>query len=351
MCRCVVSKCLNRNLLRDVLWLAVMTMSTAAIAQSNVTISGRFQAGFEIYAVHPALATPYPLGSDTVVSNMGGAAADTMLNGAHSMPLSRRVNAGEKTFWVAGDWGKDEHSYRNGDLGLAEIGWGHNYGSFQFNASLGKTKAEQDFQQSNTFKAEGTYLYAELLMPISGSLWAVLGGYGHWGENEFIRKGAPDTQLPNSQSLGLRARLEWDKIVRIGNTGLSPYADLSFNETRIAAHTEFLFGSLRIKGSREKSTELRLGLNASLPLTDTTKILGAIEATHRFEKSGAKTTAKYIGGAGFELPGREFKQDWLRVGAGVEGKLGNGVASLMLNATTQGEMPNIWLAASWQTKF
>lgn len=343
--------CPNRNLLRDAIWVAFVAMSPAAFAQTNVTISGTMTAGWESYVLLPAGAAPYPLGGDTVSSYMGGTAAGIMLHGAHSMPLSRRVNAGEGTFWLAGDWGKDEHSYRNGNLGLAEIGWGRNYGSLQFNVSLGKTRAEQDLQQSNKIKADGTYVYAELLMPISGSLWAVFGGYGHWGETEFIRKNAPDTQLPNSQSLGLRARLEWDKVVRIGNAGLSPYADLSSNETNVAAHTEFLFGPIRIKGSKEKSTELRLGLNASMPITETARLLGTVEAAHRFEKNGAKTTGHFIGGASFELQGREFKQDWLRVGAGVEGKLGSGVASLMLNATTQGEMPNIWLAASWQTRF
>jgi hypothetical protein len=36
---------------------------------------------------------------------------------------------------------------------------------------------------------------------------------------------------------------------------------------------------------------------------------------------------------------------------GVEGQLGAGKASLMLNDTTEGEMPSTWLAASYQLAF
>ena len=54
---------------------------------------------------------------------------------------------------------------------------------------------------------------------------------------------------------------------------------------------------------------------------------------------------------GFNLPGRDVKQDWLRAGLGMQGKLAGGAAHVMLNATTQGAVPNVWLAAGWQKAF
>jgi hypothetical protein len=35
----------------------------------------------------------------------------------------------------------------------------------------------------------------------------------------------------------------------------------------------------------------------------------------------------------------------------VEGTIAGGAGSLMLNATTKGEVPSVWLAANWQKSF
>ena len=72
---------------------------------------------------------------------------------------------------------------------------------------------------------------------------------------------------------------------------------------------------------------------------------------HRFEKQGGRTSGEVIGLFSFDFAGPDFKQDWLRGGVGVEGTLATGRASLMLNATTQGEAPSYALAAYWQKAF
>lgn len=46
---------------------------------------------------------------------------------------------GKNAFWLAGDWGRDDHGARDGDLGLAEVGLGRNFGPVQVNVSLGQT--------------------------------------------------------------------------------------------------------------------------------------------------------------------------------------------------------------------
>lgn len=46
-----------------------------------------------------------------------------------------------------------------------------------------------------------------------------------------------------------------------------------------------------------------------------------------------------------------YKQTWLRAGGGVEGKLGDGMASLMLNVTTEGAAPDMWLATAYHMAF
>ncbi|HAC35420.1 MAG TPA: hypothetical protein DCF45_12965, partial [Gammaproteobacteria bacterium] len=71
--------------------------------------------------------------STSVAGGLVMSSISTVLNGAHSRPLSRLVDKGEKTGWVAGDWGVDHHDSRHGDLGLAEVGMGYHFGFAQIN--------------------------------------------------------------------------------------------------------------------------------------------------------------------------------------------------------------------------
>lgn len=282
----------------------------------------------------------------------------TVVDGAHSRPLSRRVAAGRNTVWVAGDWGSDDHGARSGDLGLAELGLGRNFGAVQVNLSLGQTWARQDLALDGRAEVDGTYLVAEALIPVAGNLWATLGGYGHRGEADlrraYLNAGVPDasTGRPDVTTWGLRARLDWDQAFRMAGAELSPYADLSYGKAEMDAFTESGGGfPARFDARTETATELRVGVNAGLPASRDLRFLGTLEAAHRFEEDGARTSGEIIGLFGFDLDGEHNERDWLRAAVGLEGRLGGGTASLMLNATTKGEVPDYWLAASWQRTF
>ena len=291
-------------------------------------------------------------------AGMALGSGNLLIGGAHSRPLMRRVQPGQKAFWLAGDWGRDDHGARDGDLGLAEVGLGRNFGAAQVNVSLGQTWAKQNLAVNGRAKTDGTYVLAEALIPVSGNLWAVLGGYGHWGDADlrrgYLNAGSPDasTGKPGVDTWGVRGRLEWDGAFKLGQAALSPYADLSYTKAKLAGYTETGGGfPARFDARTDKATELRLGANASAPLSGNLRLIGVLEAAHRFEKTGARTAGNLVGLMGFSLDGVANKQDWLRAGAGVESKLAGGTGTLMLNATTQGEAPNVWLAANWQTAF
>ncbi len=136
---------------------------------------------------------------------------------------------------------------------------------------------------------------------------------------------------------------------------LTPYADVSYARTRIDAYTETGGGfPARFDARTEKSTEARVGVDAALPLSSETKLLGRVEAAHRLEKTGAAASGTVLGLFGFSLPGEQVKRDWLRAGVGFETKLGGGTGgtlSAMLNATTQGAAPSYWLNLSYQVAF
>jgi len=299
----------------------------------------------------------------TTAANISGSlrTSGVTINGAHSRPMSRRVDTGKQTMWLAGDWGRDRHNGRDGDNGLAEIGGGYNFGFAQLNISLGKTWSEQNSQLGGHVDIDGTYLMVESILPLSSfsGLYATVGLYSHWGDAD-IRRGYFNVGLPDSSSgdsdtytWGLRARLDWEDAYSVSTIALSPYVDLSYSDTHMDSYTETGGGAPAQFDSRNDDvTEIRLGLNGAMPLANTTMALVSnIEVAHRFENQGAGTSGQLLGLFEFDIDGQEFDSTWVKAGIGLEGKLGAGKALLMLNGTTEGEMLSSWIAASYQLEF
>lgn len=285
-----------------------------------------------------------------------------MINGAHSRPLDRLVAPGQKTFWVAGDWGRDDHGNREGSTGMAEVGVGHNLGFAQFNVSIGQTWARQNLVNDGDVKADGQYLMLESIIPVleDHGVYATVGAFGHWGEAEIQRGYINFSELdsskasPDTQTWGLRTRLDWQNAVTLANTGVSPYVDLSYSNSHLDSYTEKGGGiPAHFDGRTDSNTEARLGFNTETPLSFAPgyNFVTNLEAAHRFENHSAGVNGQVEGLFSFNLPGEDVTNDWLKAGAGVEGNVGPGKLSLMLNGTTQSEMPNFWVATSYQLAF
>jgi probable HAF family extracellular repeat protein len=341
----------------DITFDAVATNSDGSVVVGQLTNGHAF-----IARGASGLVTPADVQESLTGTAKGGTMAlsfaNLVLDGAHSRPLARRVASDQSAFWIAGDWGRDDYGSNDGDLGLAELGVGHNFGAVQINVSLGHTWGRQNQVMNGHAEADGTYLLAEALIPLAGGLWATVGGYGQRGSAEldrgYLNAGVPVTSSgkPDVDTWAVRARLDWEDAASIAGVGIAPYADLSYSEAKLAAYTENGGGfPARFDARRESSTQFRLGTNATKALSEDFKLIGTLEATHLFQKEGDQTTGEVIGLFPFDFAGQRYQRDWLRAGIGIEGRLAGGDASLMLNGTTKGEMPNTWVAASWQRAF
>jgi len=295
---------------------------------------------------------------------------NTMVNGAHSRPLSRQVDIGEKTMWLAGDWGENRHNGRDDSIGMAEIGVGYNYGWAQLNLSYGKTWTNQSLQLNSYADSDGNYLMLESIVPLSFYKGAFLtvGGYGHWGEVD-MRRGyiaetitfpatvvetlASSTSSTDTRTWGLRARLDIEDAYSYGGTSFSPYIDANHTETKVLSYTEEDgLGPMSFDSRREKVSELRVGLNSMTPIHNSElSWIGNIEGVYRFEDEASVVTGGVIGVYEFDLDGQQYDDAWLKAGVGVEGQLADGKVSLMLNGTTEGEAMSTWIAASYQIVF
>ena len=286
---------------------------------------------------------------------------DTLINGAHSRPLSRRVEAGQSTAWLAGDWGRDDHGQRSGDLGLAELGGGYNFGPAQLNLAVGQLWSDQQQSQGSSLDARSNYLLVETIVPLSQAhgLWATFGGQLAWGENQIKRgylngdRADHSDASPDTQSYSLRARLDWENAMQLGQLQLSPYGDLYYAHGQQDAYREHGGGlPANFAQQTESTSDARLGVQGSYPLGHSGfNLISLLETTYRFDDSAASSRGEVPGLFSFDLPGEVYEQNWQRLGLGIEGQLGAGKASLMLNSTTQGEMPSFWLAAAYQLSF
>lgn len=341
--------------------------ATAVSADGSTVVGSGYHLGeIEAYVARAkALVTLADLSSSLNTSAQAFGASQrslsTAINGAHSRPLSRRVASGQSTGWLAGDWGKDEHGNRNGDIGLAEIGGGYNFGSLQVNLAVGQTWANQQQPGDSKTDSNGTYLLSEVIVPVNEGygLWATVGGYIAYGENELKRGyqngGQQDhsSASPDTQSYGLRARLDWENALQLGLLQVSPYTDLSYAHGKQDSYNETDGGlPAQFDQQADSTTDLRFGVEGSYPLGQSGfNLISLLETAHRFENAGASQSGQVTGLFAFDLPGNDYDQDWQRLGLGVEGQLSAGKASLMLNGTTEGEMPSTWLAASYQLAF
>lgn len=285
-----------------------------------------------------------------------------LLHGAHSRPMSRYVAPQQKTFWAAGDFGTDNHGDRDGKIGLAEFGAGYNYGTVQLNAAIGQTWAEQNLINSGEVEADGMYLMLESIIPLSleRGMYATLSAYHHWGDVDINRGylvgGAQNfsSGSADSNTWGLRARVDWVDAFAVKSTNLSPYVDLSYNHSTLDAYTE-TGGDFPAQFDKRKDeiTELRLGVNSATPINSSKlDFVTNLEAVHRFDDS-ASNTAGQIAGAGFSfnVAGQAYKQNWLKAGVGLEGEVGAGKLSVMLNGTSKSELSDAWLAVSYTLAF
>jgi len=286
------------------------------------------------------------------------------LQGAHSRPLSRRAAEGGSTLWVAGDWGDDSHASRDGEVALAEIGGGHHFGDFQFNLSAGHTWASQDAGADGKSTADGYYLLAEWLAPVmkreDDALWAVVSGFHQWGDGRirrgYLNAGVADSSFgePDSTSWGASLRLEWDRLLQLSWMSANPFLEYAHLDSTIDAYTETGGGfPAAIGESSDSFDQIRYGLNAEAPITGWARLVAVLEGAHRFDGQGPANSATLLGPGGFAVSaaGAPIEQDWLRLGGGVEAEIWRGTASVMVNGTTESEMPAYWVAASWRMSF
>lgn len=308
-----------------------------------------------------------PDGPDGVMNTLTGAGygpvvgttGSLMQHGAHSQPMQRRVGNGKTALWAAGDIGRDDHASRDGEISLGEVGIAHSMGDMQLNLSAGGTWVDQDLPQNGTLDADSLFVMGEVIAPLAANnLFFTLTSFYQWGDAEIVRgylnAGLPDFSrgTPDTKGWGVRGRIDAVDAYIAGEMRFSPYVDVSYARTTIDAYTETGGGfPAMFNEFKDKRTEARLGLNAQHPVGEGISLLANAEAAHRFEKNGGTTSGQLVGLGGFSFTNANVDQTWAKGGLGISANMNGSTFFLMGNATTEGSMPSMWLAASYMMNF
>lgn len=344
------------------------TATASAVSNDGNTVAGRNANGQFYYARVSALGTGIITPEQFMPTIQSAAAtpgttqlgsANTAMFGAQGSPMRNLLNAGQRSAWGTVDSGYDKSDASDGGFGLGEIGMGYGIadgvtGRF----AIGGTYTNQDLEGGGDFNFKGFYLSPEVTANVASNLYVTLGGYYAGGKMDmhrgYMNGGAQDFSNGNTdtQTFGGKLRFDWLDAVTIADTAISPYIGLSRANSKVDAYTES-GGSFPVAygDMSDHATIARLGADYVHPLTDSITLLARTEVAHRFEDKSSSTSANILGLSSVDLPGQDLKQWWVRGGLGAEFEVGGGTASLMVNASTEGGDPTVWLRSGWKVKF
>jgi probable HAF family extracellular repeat protein len=286
--------------------------------------------------------------------------ADLVLHGLHGSPMRHLLQAGGQGAWVAGDIGRFSKGDNQGGVGAGEVGFAYGLSdNVMLKMAIGRTYSRQDLVDSGRIGNQGSFIVPEVIvrLPAAPDVRLSTSGYYNWGSadirrnylNAGVMAGASGS--PATSTAALRLRADWIDALAWQDVSLSPYVSLTHYRGRVAAYTETGGGFPVAWNSRaEHATQARLGADAAWRFDDNLTLTARLEGVRRLNREGGGASGTLVGPGGFafDLPGQTYKQNWLRAGVGLEAQAGPGVASAMLNVSTQDDGPKRWAYASYR---
>lgn len=285
--------------------------------------------------------------------------ADTVMFGAQGQPMRSLLSVGQKAIWGTVDIGHDESNLANGNLAVGEFGFGYGFSeTVTGRLGLGFVHSHFNLSDGGTVENNGLYVAPEASVELADDIYVTLGGFWSNASLEssrgYLNGGVLDYSVgsTNAQTWGAKVRLDWLDALVVNDTRFTPYIGLSYANTSVDAYSE-TGGSFPVSynGLSDHSTVARLGVDIVHPLSDDFRLLAKAEAAYQFEANSSALSGVIIGVDSFALPGQNHQQAWLRGGIGAEYDIAGGTASVMLNLTSKGQDPDVWIRSNFTVKF
>lgn len=296
--------------------------------------------------------------TNSVAIGLQTSSASTIMFGAQGSPMRNLLEVGRRSAWGTVDAGYDSGTKSEGGLVLGDFGFGYGLmDGVTVRLQGGATHTDQDLYDSGDFQARSWYVAPEVTAQLLGDFYLTVGGLYGRGDLDINRGYQNGTALDfstgktDTETLAGKVRIDWLNAVTLGDAAFTPYFALSRTLAKTDAYVE-TGGSFPAThdAASEHATIARLGVDGVYKLNDTVSLLARAEAAYRFEDKTNGTSTE-VAGVQLSVAGDDIKQFWLRGGIGTEIAVGGGVASFMLNATTESEDPDVWLRSGWKVDF
>jgi probable HAF family extracellular repeat protein len=344
-----------------------ITSEAEAVSADGETVFGRLAASDGYYIAHVGETSGVVDVTDYVTSaaqtnsvaiGLQTSSASTVMFGAQGSPMRNLLDVGRRSVWSTVDTGYDSGTKSEGALALGDFGFGYGLmDGVTVRLQGGVTYTDQDLYDGGDFQARSWYVAPEVTANLLGDLYLTVGGLYGRGELDinrgYLNGSALDysTGETDTETLAGKMRIDWLNAVTLGDAAFTPYLALSRTLAKTDAYVE-TGGSFPASHDAvsEHATIARLGVDGVYRLNDTVTLLARAEAAYRFEEQSTGTSTE-VAGVQLAVAGEDIKQFWLRGGVGTELAIGGGVASFMLNATTESEDPDVWLRSGWKVDF
>ena len=358
-------------------WLAANGVTVApslATEQANGTNSNGNVVVGQLESGRPFYARVGPLGSGLIdvadfrrtlqgvsyIAVQTTSQANLVVEGLNGSPLRGLPAAGRHSAWVSGDWGRQKNVPGDGDVGAGEVGLAYGLSEpVKVKLAVGRTYGAQELAYGGSAKVMGTYVLPEIVAALPRTpLYLTVSGYYNAGDADikrgYLNAGSPVTSdgSPDTSTTGARLRLDWLNALETGDLRLTPYVSISGYRGHVSAYTE-TGGGFPVKwDARTERTSLRrIGADATYLLAEGWNLLAKIEGVRRFDAQSSGATGTILGLGNFSTDEVDYRQNWLRANIGAEGKIGPGVAAVILNASTETNGATYWAYASYRYDF
>ncbi|WP_374338345.1 autotransporter domain-containing protein [Leeia sp.] len=286
--------------------------------------------------------------------------ADLVMNGLHSRPTAFTLKTGQGTMWVGGDLGRAERVPGKGTVGNGELGVAYGLtDTLMLRAAVGRTGSDIDSDGGSNVETSGTFVLPELVAQLGDSPFLLsASAYYNSGKARirrgYLNAGTPEHAdgTPDVSSKALRLRLDWLDAYKSERLSLTPYASMSWYRSHVDSYTE-KGGNFPVswEAQQERQSILRLGTDLRYALSDDVTLTGLLELAHRSRQNGEGAQGRIIGLSSFKLEGMAYPRSWVRLGVGLDAKVGPGVLGIMLNANSRNSGNRWWLNASYRIPF
>ena len=279
----------------------------------------------------------------TALLDAGDFATTLALHGSHHRPLLLRPGLEkDHCVWLTGDLGR--YRQHDGRVGLFEAGGCIDPAeNLRLGLGIGGNYADLDLDAGGKADMDGVYVILEAnygfedwpLVATVNFLWGVQDADVERGiqigANNFKAFGETDIE-----SMAARLRFDFTDL-DAGPITLTPRLEYTHVRVEVDAYTESGQFALAFDDRDHDFDEIRVGVDAGLPLGERFSLTAMAEVVHRFDDQDPDIEGSFFGSP-WSLPGAEKDTTWVRGGIGLDYRLVDRVfVSANVNVSTTGQ--------------